>query len=482
MIGRIFTWTVWGLAAAAVVFAAPTARSQADISLPLGPDEVIIPTRNCSLVVNAPPGSDVDALRTTYAKMTWDGPCRYGLAHGIGTFGEPDTLASLRGYGVQIQNEAVFGRLLPGSRTVNANGDVETMASANGRSASLKNLDDSNTPRWGPDNLRGGSQMVVYANDDYTSVSTWTATCRYYDQDKMSAEEKRANKGCRENATFTIYYIWRSTKSDTTGVHRYCPDPRTTVGCEALWREITAPLVPQVKAIQAEAATNAAAVRSRVAQLMQSYDRRLAEAEAARRQEAMERAAEAQASAEKEEAEFQASLKTKSAGQLFALADELRANGDIDRGRETLRALVSRFPDHPLALNAAEQLSQMGSSSSRPSGSMASLPPVPAPGAGNPPSSTAPARGATAVCANPLAEEERIGGLAQASAQRFPGEVVRPAESLLWAIVEIQKLYRACPSHPSSAAKLRDYAELYTQTMRACAAHSSTTTCQPRLH
>lgn len=482
MFGRIVTGTVWALAAAAVIFAAPSARSQADVSLPLGPDEVVIPTRNCSFVVVAPPGTDLDAVRTTYAKVTWEGPCRYGLAHGMGSFGEPDTLASLRGYGVQIQSEAVYGRLLPGSRTVHTNGDIEVMVSANGRSASLKNLDASNTPRWGPDNMRGGSQMSVYVDGDFTSVSTWSQTCRYYDQDKMSAEEKRANKGCRENATFTIYYVWRFTKNDTTGVHRYCPDPRTPVGCEALWREITAPLVPQVQAIQTESDAAAAATRTRVAQLMQTYDRRLAEAEAVRRQEAAQRAAEAQAAAEREEAEFQAGLKTKSAGQLFALADELRANGDVDRGREALRALVSRFPDHPLALNAAQQLSQMGSSSSRSPGSMASLPPVQAPGAGNPPSSTSPARGATAACGNPLAEEERIGGLAEASARRFPGEVVRPSESLLWAIVEIQKLYRACPSHPDSASKLRIYEDLYNQTMRACAAHSSTATCQPRLH
>lgn len=359
MIGRIVTGTVWALAAAAAVFAAPPARSQTDVSLPLGPDEVVIPTRNCSFVVVAPPGTDLDALRTSHAKMTWDGPCRYGLAHGTGTFGEPDTLASLRGYGIQIQSEAVFGRLLPGSRTVNANGDVEIMASSNGRSASLKNLDASNTPRWGADNMRGGSQMTVYADGDFTAVSTWSQTCRYYDQDKMSAEEKRANKGCREGATFTIYNVWRFTKNDTTGEHRYCPDPRTPSGCEGLWREMTAPLAPQVQAIQAEANASAAATRARVAQMMQSYDRRLAEAETARRQAAMQRAAEAQAAAEKEEAEFQASLKTKNPGQLFALADQLRSDGDTYRAREALRALVSRFPDHPLAVTAAQQMSQM---------------------------------------------------------------------------------------------------------------------------
>ena len=61
---------------------------------------------------------------------------------------------------------------------------------------------------------------------------------------------------------------------------------------------------------------------------------------------------------------FKDSLGTMNPGQLFAKADELSAQGDKVRARETLRALVSRYPNHALAGSAAQQLSggsQLGS-------------------------------------------------------------------------------------------------------------------------
>lgn len=53
---------------------------------------------------------------------------------------------------------------------------------------------------------------------------------------------------------------------------------------------------------------------------------------------------------------FRDNLNTMNAGQLFAKADELAMQGDKARSRDVLRALVSRFPDHQLAENAADQL------------------------------------------------------------------------------------------------------------------------------
>ncbi|MDP9902955.1 hypothetical protein [Variovorax ginsengisoli] len=56
------------------------------------------------------------------------------------------------------------------------------------------------------------------------------------------------------------------------------------------------------------------------------------------------------------EQQFRASLQTLNAGQLFARADELNAQGDRVRAREVQRALLNRFPDHPLAVTAARQM------------------------------------------------------------------------------------------------------------------------------
>ncbi|OEZ31334.1 hypothetical protein [Variovorax boronicumulans] len=72
-------------------------------------------------------------------------------------------------------------------------------------------------------------------------------------------------------------------------------------------------------------------------------------------------AAEAESRRKREEAaqaeqQFQSGLQTLNPGQLFARADELKAQGDHNRARQVQRALTSRFPDHPLAATAARQM------------------------------------------------------------------------------------------------------------------------------
>ena len=69
----------------------------------------------------------------------------------------------------------------------------------------------------------------------------------------------------------------------------------------------------------------------------------------------------------RDEQQFQASLKSMNAGQLFAKADEFKSQGDSAKSRDALRALITRFPDHALATTAAQQLSGNPSSAqSRP--------------------------------------------------------------------------------------------------------------------
>jgi hypothetical protein len=57
---------------------------------------------------------------------------------------------------------------------------------------------------------------------------------------------------------------------------------------------------------------------------------------------------------------YRDSLAQMNAGQLFAKADELNSAGDKTKAREVLRTLVSRFPDHPLAATAAQQMTASG--------------------------------------------------------------------------------------------------------------------------
>ena len=85
---------------------------------------------------------------------------------------------------------------------------------------------------------------------------------------------------------------------------------------------------------------------------------RLADAAAARESEERQRletAARRQADAQRAQQQFNASLNSLNPGQLFAKADELRAQ-DPDKSREVLRALMSCFPGHSLAIRSADSL------------------------------------------------------------------------------------------------------------------------------
>lgn len=64
----------------------------------------------------------------------------------------------------------------------------------------------------------------------------------------------------------------------------------------------------------------------------------------------------ASAAAPAEDAAFRSSLGALGAGELFARADELEEQGAAAQARMARRALIARFPDSPLALVAARQL------------------------------------------------------------------------------------------------------------------------------
>ncbi|MDQ0070062.1 hypothetical protein J2W34_001836 [Variovorax boronicumulans] len=72
--------------------------------------------------------------------------------------------------------------------------------------------------------------------------------------------------------------------------------------------------------------------------------------------------------------QFRTGLQTMNAGQLFARADELSSQGDRARAREVQRALISRFPDHPLAATAARQMAGESGGNANPSAGESSMP------------------------------------------------------------------------------------------------------------
>lgn len=107
-----------------------------------------------------------------------------------------------------------------------------------------------------------------------------------------------------------------------------------------------------------QAAARAAAEQKRLdAEAAQQRQREaVARAEQQQREEAARAAQQQREAAARAEQQFRDSLQNLNAGQLFARADELSAQGDSAHAREVRRALISRFPDHALAAAAARQM------------------------------------------------------------------------------------------------------------------------------
>ena len=106
-------------------------------------------------------------------------------------------------------------------------------------------------------------------------------------------------------------------------------------------------LNPDIKGVSANLEKARAALAAQATAAAQAVAA-AAQAEAARKA-----AAALQAKTEKE---FQAKLKSGNAGQLFAMADDLKRQGQADQAHDVLRALVTRFPNSPLAGVAAQQM------------------------------------------------------------------------------------------------------------------------------
>jgi hypothetical protein len=129
----------------------------------------------------------------------------------------------------------------------------------------------------------------------------------------------------------------------------------------AITEKATAPYA-EVERVLAEAEAR------RAAEAKAAADKAAAEKAAAEKATAEVKAAAAKLEAEKaaaekarEEAAFADSLKTLNAGELFVKATDLRNAGQPDRAQTTLKSLLTRYPNSPLAAQAAQQLSSFGS-------------------------------------------------------------------------------------------------------------------------
>lgn len=340
-------------------------------SPPLLPGEILFRTANdCFVIIDevgikAP--STPESVRAYTAKMLWSGVCKDGLAEGKGVLGSAATIAALKVDTGNTWEEASHGRFT-GRVGIGDNG-VNHMPTIIYRLenaiATLPATDTPYRPVWSKNPGQSDTFTALVSPDglvyEATSRRCWIDRARF--------------KKCSDGYVVYGVRVWRfshpdgheTTLPEVEGQIFWCPEPKTTAGCEALWNEKTAEAVSQINAFLERFNSAALAKERRLTELNATWPAKYAALEERRRADAQREAARAQAQRDAEarrlaaerdlEAKtFQTKLSTSNAGQLFSLADELASKGEVDKARQTLRALISRFPDHPLAATAAQQM------------------------------------------------------------------------------------------------------------------------------
>ncbi|MBX7250327.1 MAG: hypothetical protein K1X35_14945 [Caulobacteraceae bacterium] len=406
---------------------------------PLRPGEfVVVLADGCSLIVGGPSVTPPDKRQETrayYAQASWRGECRGGLVHGNGVLVQP-------AQGVDVNVEFVFGRgVYQGKSRSRGVFRQRLWSTLDGRMALITDENEFENPVWyiegsssGPD--EGPTKITVGSRTTYPNVESCPSS---------------APPSCRPKYSIrTDDYSDQNEPADTP-----CPNPRTSVGCEVLWRQIAAPYFAEFREIRAQAERDEADSRARLiaelTPLNAAREARLAALDAEGRQAMARTRAAAQADAGESDQQFQAQLSRASAGQLFILGDEAARGGDNGKALKAWQALITRFPDHALSAQAAQRLATLGP--------------------------------ATGQACDAAAQEARLTAGLTAAMGRIPrSNAVWQLESVMWTADQAAAAYARCPTLSNSQAKVNNYTTVYLKAARRCAQASRTGSCAAQMH
>lgn len=140
-----------------------------------------------------------------------------------------------------------------------------------------------------------------------------------------------------------------------------CPDPQNITSCVSLVNQLGAPLVRDIVAFIQRAKPDVEDMLRRMAAPVTVDAGQPAPAAPLATTPGVSRPMAEAAPPQRESSPNPSSidLERLPVGALFSAADEAAAKGDKAAARSALRALIRRFPDHPLAATAAKQLSAL---------------------------------------------------------------------------------------------------------------------------
>lgn len=376
--------------ALAAYFCLSAMPASAQLQPPMLPGEVLAFTKNgCGVIFDGEgikrlpePYNDVEKRKNAYSEDIWTGACVGGLLEGRGQLAPASP-----NRGFSVEQEFFRGRALRGKQFImSADGRPARVTyfidGASTRSVEISDVEKPYSPVWPPARADGSAVTpdgTRIKGLDGIAFSTIAGSCHL----DLAAFP---DCGARPYAVYgvaTSAAVWsmNSTK------YAWCPNPRTPVGCEALWESKTRSVIDQIKQFAAEVEQIIEAKKEKYADLSLPFEERASTKRAAREAEAKQReiraaeqlrekqerdakeaesaviaAQNAKAAADKR---FQASLLKLNAGELFVLATKLDREGNADNALEARSALVSRFPNHALAATAAQQMAATSSGSSQ---------------------------------------------------------------------------------------------------------------------
>ncbi len=266
---------------------------------PLFPGESLVYTLNgCGLVLpmpadefyDYPDGYDKVAQkpitkkmthRTYYGAMQWDGDCVFGLAEGLGSLAEPKDMVNAMGFQLgyirgRAMNFYVF------ESPSNGTGQYEMRLGQDRSSAKQVSQvvrEDPYAAYWSSPTSNAPRTWLRISdpgNESYiaTDVNNCTIVEYLY---------KKKIKGCSNSNDYPVYSIVQGMGVyDQNPKVSFCPNMKSSVGCETLWDQLAAPTIAKLKADWEMANTNLQKERERIESFSAAWRAPLEKAEKAK--------------------------------------------------------------------------------------------------------------------------------------------------------------------------------------------------------